>query len=201
MISQLSQRARVLLISIPSALVLLCLVAMFFLNHEPPAFNPIGRSSLHAQDHGHQMVTGYTTTATLIETVDVLLHKRGGYMSNDVMPPWVFLDNVPNWEYGALVQIRDLARAMRNDFSRSQTQSTEDPDLAEADPDTVTFEDEVRGVPLAGPLQQPADPLGIVLVHLTPEGAHEVGLTLSRRGTGLASRGHAEQGRFCHQRA
>jgi hypothetical protein len=55
-------------------------------------------------------------------------------MSNDVMPPWVFLDNLPNWEFGVLVQVRDLARAMRNDFSRSQTQSTEDPDLSEADP-------------------------------------------------------------------
>jgi hypothetical protein len=50
------------------------------------------------------------------------------------MPPWVFLDNVPNWEFGVLTQVRDLARSMRNDFSRSQTQSTEDPDLSEADP-------------------------------------------------------------------
>ncbi len=79
------------------------------------------------------MVTGYTTTSTLIETVNVLLDKRGGYMSNDIMPPWVFLDNVPNWEFGVLTQVRDLGRAMRNDFSRSQTQSTEDLDLSEAD--------------------------------------------------------------------
>ena len=69
-----------------------------------------------------------------METVDVMLNKRGGYMSNDILPPWVFLDNVPNWEFGVLTQVRDLARAMRNDFSRSQTQSTEDPDLSEADP-------------------------------------------------------------------
>jgi len=46
----------------------------------------------------------------------------------------VFLDNVPNWEFGALTQVRDLARSMRNDFSRSQTQSTEDIDLSQADP-------------------------------------------------------------------
>jgi hypothetical protein len=115
-------------------IVALCLVSMFFLNHEPDRFNPIARATLHAQDHGHQVVTGYTTTATLIEVVDVLLNKRGGYFSNDIMPPWVFLDNVPNWEFGVLTQVRDLARAMRNDFSRSQTQSTEDVDLAEADP-------------------------------------------------------------------
>lgn len=121
-------------ISIPSALILLCLVMMFFLNHEPPPFNPVARATLHAQEHGHQVVTGYTTTATLIEIVDVLLHKRGGYMSNDILPPWVFLDNLPNWEFGVLTQVRDTARAMRNDFSRSQTQSTEDLDLAVADP-------------------------------------------------------------------
>jgi len=107
---------------------------MFFLNHEPPPFNPIAAATLHAQEHHHKVVTGYTTTATLIEAVDVLLTKRGGYMSNDILPPWVFLDNVPNWEFGVLTQVRDLARAMRNDFSRSQTQSTEDLDLAVADP-------------------------------------------------------------------
>jgi len=134
MISILSGKTRFLSISIPSFLALVCLVMMFFLNHEPPAFNPIARATLHAQDHGHQVVTGYTTSSTLIETVGVMLDKRGGYMSNDIMPPWVFLDNVPNWEFGVLTQVRDLARALRNDFSRSQTQSTEDPDLAEADP-------------------------------------------------------------------
>jgi hypothetical protein len=107
---------------------------MFFLNYEPPRFNPVARATLHAQEHHQKVVTGYTTTATLIETANILLTKRGGYMSNDIMPPWVFLDNVPNWEFGVLIQVRDLSRAMRNDFSRSQTQSTEDIDLAVAEP-------------------------------------------------------------------
>lgn len=132
---QFSDRARLLWIAAPSALILLILAGMYYLDHEPPLFNPIARATLHAQEHGHQVVTGYTTTSTLIETVDVLLNKRGGYISNDIMPPWVFLDNVPNWEFGVLTQVRDLARAMRNDFSRSQTQSTEDPDLTIADPE------------------------------------------------------------------
>jgi len=134
MIRQFSPKARILWLGIPSALVLICLVSMFFLNYEPPAFDAAARATLHAQEHHHKVVTGYTTTATLIETVNTLLHKRGGYMSNDIMPPWVFLDNVPNWEFGVLTQVRDLARAMRNDLSRSQTQSTEDIDLAEAEP-------------------------------------------------------------------
>ena len=79
-------------------------------------------------------VTGAVTTSALIGVVDVLLTKRGGFLSNDKMPPGVYLDNMPNWEYGALIQSRDLARAMREFFSRSQSQSREDPDLAEAEP-------------------------------------------------------------------
>lgn len=107
---------------------------MFWFNHEPDLFDPVEKAKQHAGAHGHADVTGTTTTSALLEVVDVLLNKRGGYMSNDILPPWVFLDNVPNWEFGALTQVRDLARVMRNDFSRSQTQSTEDPDLSEADP-------------------------------------------------------------------
>jgi hypothetical protein len=134
MIRKLTQPAWILWISISSAILLICAVMMFWFNHEPDHFNPVQRATVHAQEHGHQVVTGYTTTATLIDTVDVLLNKRGGYLSNDILPPWVFLDNVPNWEFGVLTQVRDLSRAMRNDFSRSQTQSTEDPDLMEAEP-------------------------------------------------------------------
>jgi hypothetical protein len=70
----------------------------------------------------------------LIQIGNVLLHKPGGYLSNDVMPPGVWLDNMPNWEYGALVMLRDAAAALRNHISRSQSQSVEDPALAEAEP-------------------------------------------------------------------
>ena len=125
---------RKLLISIPIALIVICGGMMFWYNHEPEMFDPIERARLHSQAHNHAEVTGTSTTSALLEVANVLLNKRGGYFSNDVMPPWVFLDNVPNWEFGALTQIRDLARTMRNDFSRSQTQSAEDPDLSEADP-------------------------------------------------------------------
>ena len=125
---------RSLLIGIPAALILVCLAMMWWYNHEPPLFDPSGRAAAQAEAAGQRPVIGYTTTATLNQVMHTLLEKRGGYLSNDVMPPWVLLDNVPNWEFGALTQVRDLARALRNDFSRSQTQSTEDPDLAEADP-------------------------------------------------------------------
>jgi len=119
---------------IAGGLILLNLLLMFWFNHEPPRFDVVESSLEHAALHDHKVVVGYTTTATLIEVLRTLLDKRGGYMSNDIMPPWVMLDNQPNWEFGVLTQSRDLARALRNDLSRSQTQSTEDPDLAEADP-------------------------------------------------------------------
>lgn len=125
---------RKILIAVPSALIILCGVLMFWYNNEPDMFDPIERAQLHAGAHNHAIVTGTATTSALLEVVEVMLNKRGGYLSNDILPPWVFLDNVPNWEFGALTQVRDLARTMRNDFSRSQTQSTEDPDLSLADP-------------------------------------------------------------------
>jgi len=125
---------RKLWIAIPVTLIVICGGMMFWFNNEPDLFDPIERAELHAGAHNHADVTGTYTTSALLEVVDVMLNKRGGYMSNDIMPPWVFLDNVPNWEFGVLTQVRDLARVMRNDFSRSQTQSTEDPDLSEADP-------------------------------------------------------------------
>jgi hypothetical protein len=127
-------RSRMFWAAIPLAILLFWGIMMLWLNHEPGLFDPLERSTIHAREHGHAVVTGYTTTATLIEVANVLLDKRGGYLSNDIMPPWVFLDNIPNWEFGVLTQVRDLARALRNDFSRSQTQSTEDVDLALADP-------------------------------------------------------------------
>lgn len=121
-------------VAVPAALVALCGGLMFWYNEEPALFDPLERARLHAEVHQHAEVIGTATTSALLEVVNVMLNKRGGYFSNDIMPPWVFLDNVPNWEFGVLTQVRDLARTMRNDFSRSQTQSIEDPDLSEADP-------------------------------------------------------------------
>ena len=83
---------------------------------------------------GGRIVVGYATTDTLIRVAGTLLEKPGGYLTNDKTPPSVFLDNIPNWEFGVLQQVRDLARVIRNDYSRSQSQSKEDPDVALAEP-------------------------------------------------------------------
>ncbi|MFC3286321.1 DUF2333 family protein [Litchfieldella rifensis] len=55
---------------------------------------------------------GAVVTATLMTTVDTLLDKPGGYLRNDMLPPGLWLDNMPNWEYGVLLQARDLAQAL-----------------------------------------------------------------------------------------
>ena len=80
------------------------------------------------REDGTQVV-GYSTTDTLIRVAETILDKPGGYLTNDVMPPGVWLDNMPNWEHGVLTQVQDLARVIRNDYSRSQSQSAEDPDM------------------------------------------------------------------------
>ncbi|GAB6068121.1 DUF2333 family protein [Methylothermus subterraneus] len=81
-----------------------------------------------------ELKVGARTTAVLIHNMDYLLIKPGGYLSNDVTPPSVLLDNMPNWEFGVVVASRDLATALRNQFSRAQSQSPEDSDLGVAEP-------------------------------------------------------------------
>lgn len=93
---------------------------------QEPALFPVERQT--------DAAPGQTTTRTLIRTVDTLLNKPGGYLSNDILPHRLWLDNMPNWEYGALVQIRDFTRVLRRDMSRSQSQSKADPDLLIAEP-------------------------------------------------------------------
>ncbi len=78
---------------------------------------------------GDRTVVGYSTADTLIRVADTLLEKPGGYLTNDKFPPGLYLDNTPNWEKGVLIQVKDLSRVFRNDYSRSQSQSKEDPDL------------------------------------------------------------------------
>lgn len=93
--------------------------------------DPIDIQSQNVTDN---TVIGVGTTGALVSVVQTLLEKPGGYLSNDRTPPGIWLDNLPSWEFGVLVQARDMARAMRKDFSRSQSQSTEDPDLSTAEP-------------------------------------------------------------------
>lgn len=100
----------------------------------PDQFDPVAEAEADAQEQNLDVAPGYTTVYSLQHMVDTLLNKPGGYISNDVIPPGVWLDNISNWEFGVLVQVRDLSRALRKDFSRSQSQSVEQPELIKAEP-------------------------------------------------------------------
>jgi hypothetical protein len=115
-------------------LLFLCVALGYYWSDEPGSFDVVAAASERAPETKASIVTGSYTTSSVIVAIETMLNKRGGYLSNDVLPPSIFLDNIPNWEFGVLVQIRDIARAMRNDFSRSQSQSTEDTDLIIAEP-------------------------------------------------------------------
>lgn len=121
-------------LALVAVLIFAQLLFMWFWSYEPAAFDPLAAARQRAAERGEKLVTGYVTTATLLELSETLLGKRGGYISNDKLPPGLFTDDMPNWEFGVLQQLRDLALAMRNDFSRSQTQSQDVKELSEAQP-------------------------------------------------------------------
>jgi len=125
----------VLLLPSPFVIAIVGIAALgFFWDSEPDLFKVNTVATEMAGGDASKLVPGSVMTATLIHVVTVLLDKPGGYLSNDMMPPAVWMDNIPNWEQGVLQQIRDLARVLRNDLSRSQSQSSEDADLSHVDP-------------------------------------------------------------------
>ena len=101
---------------------------------DPDTFDVRAQVKVQTTIENPTSVAGLTLTSSMIEVSETLLNKPGGYLSNDVIPPSLFLDNMPAWEFGVVEMIRDLALSMRKDFSRSQSQSTEHPALKKAQP-------------------------------------------------------------------
>ena len=122
---------KVLLIAL-AIYLLVCLALGWYWSREPDMFNVQIIAEEMVPALVDAPITGAVTTATAIKVAQTLLDKPGGYLRNDIMPPGVWLDNMPSWEYGVLTQQRDLVSAMRDNYSRSQSQSKEDPNLAEA---------------------------------------------------------------------
>lgn len=114
--------------------VLFWLISVYW-SFEPAVFDVREAARVEASAKNEQVVVGYTVSNSLIKVTETLMEKPGGYLSNDIMPPSIFMDNMPSWEFGALEMVRDLALAMRKDFSRSQSQSRENPQLTKAQPD------------------------------------------------------------------
>jgi hypothetical protein len=113
--------------------IVLFLIGLYW-SRLPEPFDVRENANTMLQEIDLKPVTGSYTTAALVTVMETLLEKPGGYLSNDITPPSVLLDNIHNWEFGALTQARDLARSLRNDMSRSQSQSLENKDLAIAEP-------------------------------------------------------------------
>lgn len=115
-------------------LILMLVVAEYW-GEEPDRFDVVAVASSDADaQNPKEMPLGFTYATSLIHIAETLLHKPGGFLSNDVFPPGVFEDNMPRWEYGALTALRDATSALRNHIARAQSQSKEDPDLAKAEP-------------------------------------------------------------------
>ena len=122
------------LLSSFALIVFLFWLLSVYWSFEPELFEPKLLAQQQASQSNESVVAGYTITTSLIKVAETLLNKSGGYLSNDVLPPSVMMDNIPSWEFGALEMTRDLALAMRQDFSRSQSQSLENPFLTKAQP-------------------------------------------------------------------
>ena len=120
-------------IGLVSLYLLICVFLSWWWDSEPEQFPVRQNAAQMAELDNAELVTGYVSTATFIRIGTTLLEKRGGYLFNDMFPPSVWMDNVPEWEMGTVMLLRDTARVYRNDFSRSQSQSVEDRDLQEAE--------------------------------------------------------------------
>lgn len=95
----------------------------------PSTYDVKAKTAETAKINNEKIVSGYTTVSALIDVTEWLISKPGGFIANDMTPPGILMDNMPAFEFGVLEQSRDLALAMRLNFSRSQSQSTGDKDL------------------------------------------------------------------------
>lgn len=124
---------KILSLSMALTVLLFSLLGWYW-SLEPDTFDVREKAAQNVIDSNQQIVAGYAVTTSLIEVGHTLLNKPGGYLSNDITPPSLFIDNMPAWEFGVLEMVRDLALAMRKDFSRSQSQSLENAMLVKAQP-------------------------------------------------------------------
>ncbi|MCK7583007.1 MAG: DUF2333 family protein [Chromatiales bacterium] len=110
------------------------IVLGFVWSRSPATFDVRANALAAVGGDESRLVTGAYTAATAIRIGKTLLEKPGGFLSNDIFPPGVYLDNIPNWEFGALTELRDITNSLRNELTRAQSQSGEDRDLLLAQP-------------------------------------------------------------------
>lgn len=104
----------------------------------PPTFDVEVSAKQMAIEKEHRLPdqklpVGYRTVATMVRLVDQLFTKPGGYQSNGISPMTQIPDNMQNWEYGYVIQLRVLVNALRFDLSRAGVNAQDHPDLREAE--------------------------------------------------------------------
>lgn len=135
-----SRRGPQLGLRLAGGFALLMATICIYISRMPQIFdvNQVARQA--AIDRGHispdstrRLPTGYTTVYSVIHLTNWMLDKPGGYLYNDrLFLPRYFIDNMPNFEYGMVVQLRDMVLSLRQEFSRSRAQSVERDDLIRA---------------------------------------------------------------------
>ncbi|MCF2902988.1 DUF2333 family protein [Pseudoalteromonas sp. OFAV1] len=126
-----------LIASITVALVLLYSAWGVYISLMPKQIDPMQATQEHVSNditRKNLPPSGAVFTSTLVELIDNLLEKNGGYVSNDLAVKAKLYDNMPNMELGMIYMIRDAVDLLRSDFSRSQSQSKEDDNLKKAQP-------------------------------------------------------------------
>lgn len=97
---------------------------MMWWSKEPSQFD-VNEAATKYLAEGEHPVIGSTFVGTTAEILDTLLHKPGGFITNDKTPPGIFMDNIPSWEKGVIELMRQTTLILANDFSRSQSQSSQ----------------------------------------------------------------------------
>ncbi|WP_189444842.1 DUF2333 family protein, partial [Salinicola rhizosphaerae] len=104
--------------------LLICIVLGIWWSWTPAPTDPAQAVAQHrgfpeavdSQARGDQpaptIQPGEALLATNISMLETLLDKPGGYLRNDVMPPGLWLDNMPNWETGVTQQIQDAVASL-----------------------------------------------------------------------------------------
>jgi hypothetical protein len=124
-------RAR-MLIGAAFALMAFNLALVAYWSRQPPDFD-VSATLAETLPAGGEAVPGAAMVSTTIAVGDTLLGKPGGFLYNDMSPPGVLMDNMPSWECGVMMALRDAVQVLRNDFTRSQSQSAENREVKRAD--------------------------------------------------------------------
>ncbi len=112
-------------------LIVVGLIFIWHWNNEPEKINVTELRDKLVDGMTEPPICGDLTVSTLITVAETLIDKPGGYLSNDMLPPGVMLKDMHHWEFGVLMQIRDLTTALRDGigYKRTYNKDPEDPDL------------------------------------------------------------------------